>query len=145
MTTEDEKKAFRKWFRHIGELRSIFPTATLLALSATCTKDVQKQVLSSLNLENSVCISMSPNRINIKYTVCRTDKALEAALFWLVEAMNSYSQRENFPRIIIYCNSIKDVGDIYNFLSGELDSSVSFIDSTILKHHKKKRMQYWLA
>ena len=112
----------------IGELRSIFPTATLMALSATCTNDVKKHVLSSLNLEKSVCISMSPNRQNIKYTVCRTEKTLETALFWLVEAINSYTQRENFPRIIIYCNSIKDVGDIFNFLSGALDSSFSFID-----------------
>lgn len=30
------KEAFRKWFGNIGELRSLFPAATVLALSATC-------------------------------------------------------------------------------------------------------------
>ncbi|XP_069121025.1 ATP-dependent DNA helicase RecQ-like isoform X2 [Argopecten irradians] len=32
-----QKRAFRKWFASVGELRSLFPAATVLALSATCT------------------------------------------------------------------------------------------------------------
>ncbi|XP_061169985.1 bifunctional 3'-5' exonuclease/ATP-dependent helicase WRN-like [Saccostrea echinata] len=39
------KRAFRKWFGDLGELRSIFPNASLLALSATCTLKVRKRVL----------------------------------------------------------------------------------------------------
>ena len=42
METDDEKKAFRKSFRYFGELRSIFPKATVMALSATCTNNVKK-------------------------------------------------------------------------------------------------------
>lgn len=123
---DDEKKVFRKWFRNIGELRSIFPSATLMALSATCTNAVRKRVLSVLGLEKATYISMSPNRENIKYTVCRTENTIDSALFWLVEALNA--QKENIPRMIIYCNSIKDVGNVYNFLSGEVESSSSLID-----------------
>lgn len=31
---DDDRNAFRKWFSYIGELRSIFPSASVLALSA---------------------------------------------------------------------------------------------------------------
>ncbi|XP_056001627.1 probable ATP-dependent DNA helicase RecS [Ostrea edulis] len=35
--TDEEEGVFRKWFRHIGEFRSLHPSATILALSETCT------------------------------------------------------------------------------------------------------------
>lgn len=38
---DDEQLAFRKWFRHIVELRSMFPSANLLAVSATCNKEIR--------------------------------------------------------------------------------------------------------
>lgn len=37
----DEYLVFRKWFRHVGELRSLFPSAPVLALSATCTNKIK--------------------------------------------------------------------------------------------------------
>ena len=137
MSTEDEKKVFRKWFRHVGELRSLFPSAVLMALSATCTLTLKKKVLSSLNLENAVTISISPNRPNIKYSVCRTDKSLNSALFWLVDALNE--EQETFPRCIVFCNSIKDVGDIFDFLTGEVvDHSIIEMFHSETTDEKKK-------
>ena len=39
-----KKQASRKWFAHIGELRSLFPRASVVALSATSTVKIQKRV-----------------------------------------------------------------------------------------------------
>ena len=40
-----DKTAFRKWFSYIGELRSICPSATFLALSDTCTLQIKTKSL----------------------------------------------------------------------------------------------------
>ncbi|CAG2218195.1 unnamed protein product [Mytilus edulis] len=37
------KEAFRKWFGNIKELRSLFPEAAVLALSATCTVNISQK------------------------------------------------------------------------------------------------------
>lgn len=47
----NEDDAFRKWFRHLGELRSMFPNAVLLALSAICTKTIEKRVLNVFGID----------------------------------------------------------------------------------------------
>lgn len=69
--SEDGKEAFRKWFGHVGELRSLFPNANVLALSATCTKKTAKRVKKCLNLsDKSLEIIVSPDKPNIKYGNC---------------------------------------------------------------------------
>lgn len=67
----NEDDAFRKWFRHLGELRSMFPNAVLLALSATCTKTIEKRVLNVLGIDkkNVKFFRLSPNKENIKFVV----------------------------------------------------------------------------
>ena len=44
--------------------------------------------------------------------------------------------KENFPRTIIYCNSIRDVGQIYNFLVTEL-SDMPKIEELIEMYHSE--------
>lgn len=58
--------AFRKWFRHIGELRSMFPSANVLAVSATCNKEIRPTVMKEVKLqkESTKLIIRSPD---IKY------------------------------------------------------------------------------
>ncbi|XP_076113624.1 ATP-dependent DNA helicase RecQ-like [Mytilus galloprovincialis] len=60
---EEEETEFRKWFRHIEELRSMFTTANLLALSATCTTTMRKMVMRELHMHKDLTtiISNSPN------------------------------------------------------------------------------------
>uniref|UniRef100_A0A8W8NPZ9 Helicase ATP-binding domain-containing protein n=1 Tax=Magallana gigas TaxID=29159 RepID=A0A8W8NPZ9_MAGGI len=36
--TDEEEVVFRRWFRHVGEFRTLHPSATVLALSATCNR-----------------------------------------------------------------------------------------------------------
>lgn len=63
----DRKEAFRKWFSNVGELRSLFSDATVLALSATCTVSFRKKVMKILQLaEDTTEINLSPNKSNIK-------------------------------------------------------------------------------
>lgn len=123
---DKEDKVFRKWFRGIGELRSIFPEANVLAMSATCTLPVRHRVLSILNMSNATTFEMSPNRVNIKYVVHRTGVEISDALFGLVESLSN--DKEKFPRTVLYCNSIQDVSKVYCYIETEVEGSHKFID-----------------
>ena len=113
------KTAFRKWFSYIGELRSICPSATFLALSATCTLKIRQRVLKILNMKSTDIreITLSPNRQNIKLTISKVSNEVEIAMTWLIDALNDL--KENFPKTIIYCNSITDASKIYTYIIDE--------------------------
>lgn len=68
---DDEQLAFRKWFRHLGELRSMFPSANVLAVSATSIKEIRRTVMKELWLqkESTTLIIRSPDKSNTKYYV----------------------------------------------------------------------------
>ncbi|VDH97829.1 Hypothetical predicted protein [Mytilus galloprovincialis] len=123
----DGKPAFRKWFQHIGEIRSICPTASVLALSATCTLKIRKRVMNALNLSPDVTdITMSPNKENIKIVVNKVNTELEIAMCWLIDGL--HKEKENFPKTLIYCTSIIDVSKMYKYISNELPSYIGYID-----------------
>lgn len=68
---------------------------------------------------------MSPNKENIKFVVKKVPNSVGAAMFWLMETLNNL--KEKFPRTVIYCNSIKDVSTIYNFLTSEIPDSLNYV------------------
>ncbi|CAC5410391.1 unnamed protein product [Mytilus coruscus] len=79
---QDEETAFRKWFRHIGKLRSMFPKACLLALSATCTNSMRKSVMRELHMQedSTTIISKSTNQQNIKFCVQKVDNTVDMSM-----------------------------------------------------------------
>ena len=114
---EEGKQAFRKWFSHIGELRSLFPKASILALSATCTKKISKRVSKILQLPfDKNEIRVSPDKENIKIVVQKIPNSVEMAMVWLVDALSE----NTLPRTILYCTSIKDASNIYSYIHAEL-------------------------
>jgi hypothetical protein len=46
---------------------------------------------------------------------------MEASLFWLIDELQATDLKE-FPRTLIYCNSIQDVGRVYTYLKSELSN-----------------------
>lgn len=125
---------FRKWFRRVGEIRSYFPEASLLALSATCTKTIKKRVIEVLGLKDYTNITVSPNKENIKYIVKKVDPNIESSLLWILDSFRDL--KKEFPRTIFYCNSIRDVGRVYNFIVSEL-SDVTNIENMVEMFHSE--------
>lgn len=121
------KETFRKWFNDIGELRSLFPKSTVLALSATCTLKIRKRVKKVLHLAADVNeIVISPNKANIRVLVAKIPNTVEMSMHWLIEGLSQL--REKFPRTIIYCTSIKDVSDIYSYVTQELPFASNLLE-----------------
>lgn len=114
---EKKKEAFRKWFGEIGELRSLFPQASILALSATCTHKISRRVYKILDLSvNTIETRISPNKPNIKIVVRKIPNNREMAMFWIVDALTE----KKLPRSLLFCKSIKDASSMYAYIVTEI-------------------------
>ncbi|KAG5899645.1 hypothetical protein JTB14_036018 [Gonioctena quinquepunctata] len=60
---------FRFQYRKLGILREIMPTVPILAVTATATEKVKKDIISSLKLRNPQVLSSSFDRPNFYYSV----------------------------------------------------------------------------
>lgn len=139
---QEEETAFRKWFRHIGELRSMFTTANLLALSATCTTTMRKRVMRELHMHKDLTtiISKSPNKPNIKFCVQKIDNTIDMSMVWLVDALEKL--KIDFPRTIIYSNTIKQLSELYSYLCTENPDAVHLIDMFHSETPEEKKKNY---
>ncbi|XP_033725325.1 probable ATP-dependent DNA helicase RecS [Pecten maximus] len=75
---------FRKEFRHFHELRSAI-RAPVLALTATSTEAVKKDIKKYLQIEDAIVIYTSPDRPNIFLDFKKAESTeLEGKLCWLL-------------------------------------------------------------
>lgn len=81
-----------------------------MACTATATRSVQQDIISSLEMENCVFVSVSPDRPNIFYEVRRrTD--IESDFSDLIHTLEE--KLTNTPRVIIYCQSLNICSDLF--------------------------------
>ena len=89
--TKEKILAFRECFGRLGELRSLAPKSPetpVLALTATATKEVRKDVVKSLGLrKDRVEITISPNRTNIYLYTAKVSDKISESFAWLVEKL----------------------------------------------------------
>ena len=71
---------FRPAYRQIAELRKLFPGVPVLALTATATKEVVKDIQQQLNFGEENCYSMSFERKNLVYVVRATENKQQELL-----------------------------------------------------------------
>ncbi|HNY21086.1 MAG TPA: DNA helicase RecQ [Treponemataceae bacterium] len=95
---------FRPEYRRLAEIRQLFPHAVCLALTATATATVRKDIRKNLALENPAEFVASFDRPNIKLTVVRKSKPVHQILDFLEPRRGECG--------IIYCFSRKLCDDI---------------------------------
>ena len=85
-----------------------------MALTATATSALRKQVESALGMNNPVYVIQSPDKTNIVYINFggNFDKLLEHILTELT------AKRTSLPRIIIFCKFKTDCPKIYTRKNG---------------------------
>ena len=71
---------FRPAYRNIGELRTVFPGVPVLALTATATPEVVKDIQQQLGFKVENCYSMSFERKNLVYVVRQTENKAKELL-----------------------------------------------------------------
>ncbi|KAK7152219.1 hypothetical protein R3I94_008518 [Phoxinus phoxinus] len=94
---------FRPDYKRLHELRRMFPKVPIMALTATATPRVQKDILNQLAMTRPQVFTMSFNRHNLKYSVLpkKPKKVAEECIQWI---------KKYYPRDsgIVYCLSRND-------------------------------------
>ena len=98
---------FRPAYREIKQLREIFPTVPVLALTATATPEVVKDIQQQLGFREENCHSMSFGRKNLVYVVRRTENKTQELLHILNRIQGS---------AIVYTLNRKKTKEVCEFL-----------------------------
>ena len=98
---------FRPAYRRIKELRTLFPTVPVLALTATATPEVVKDIQQQLSFREENCYSMSFERKNLVYVVRHTENKLQELLHILSRIKGS---------AIVYTLNRKKTKEVCEFL-----------------------------
>lgn len=98
---------FRPAYRQIADLRKLFPTIPVLALTATATADVVRDIQRQLAFSHDNCFRMSFERKNLVYVVRRTENKLQELLHILGGVAGS---------TIIYVPNRKKTKELYDEL-----------------------------
>jgi len=102
---------FRPVYRQIAGIREQFTDSVLIALTATATPRVQKDIMKSLELRNDKKFISSFDRKNLLLNVKPKDESVEQT----IELINKFPEESG----LIYCFSRRQVDELAQTLSEE--------------------------
>ena len=100
---------FRPDYRNLKILRREFPSVPLIALTATATEEVRRDIVDQLRLEDAGSFVSSFNRPNLTYSVLPKQRSFDELM--------TLMQRHKNESAIIYCFSRKDTEQLSTDLS----------------------------
>jgi len=106
---------FRPAYRNIGKLRRQLMSTPVIALTATATPDVRKDILASLNLINPIVTVTSFDRPNLFLSVSQKSGNIIKDLKQFMQEDSNGKQKFN-GSTIVYCNTKKATDEIINAL-----------------------------
>ena len=124
---------FRPSYRKINSLRTYLPEVPILALTASATPEVKKDIETQLALKNPSYFQDSLDRPNIEYNFLNTKDKFNTTLKLL---------DENNGSSIIYCNSRKQTQLLSNFIN-QNKHKASYFHGGLLPFEKKERLKGW--
>ena len=126
---------FRPSYRDIADLRAIHPNVPIIALTATATKEVQKDIVEQLQLKNVKIFEGSFLRENLTYEVIHTQNKTTQIL--------EYCELSKGKTGIIYCQTRKSVKDIARLLHAS-KMSVGIYHGGMNREDRKLMLDSWL-
>ena len=111
---------FRPEYMQLGEVRRRLNPGVTIALTATATEDVRRDIVSSLGLENPKVVVTGFDRPNLMYESRRTQKVREKQ-----DALVKLLGRETASGIV-YCATRKAVDEVTSLLSQALSDRPVF-------------------
>ena len=124
---------FRPAYRRIGELRGLFPHVPVLALTATATLEVVKDIQQQLGFERENCFSMSFERKNLVYVVRNTNNKAKELLHILDKVQGS---------AIVYTQNRQKTKEVCDFLVSQ-GITAEFYHAGLAPEEKDRREEAW--
>jgi len=123
-STSSKLARFRECYGHLHELRSLFPSAVVLYLTVTATRETKEAILDVHGMKDPYKIKESPEKSNVSYVVgnMQHDKSLCHQFEWLVEDINKNGL--STERTIMYCQTIQQCSHIYSTLKSMIRDTI---------------------
>lgn len=128
-------KDFRPAYLECKWLKETFPAVPMLALTASATPKVQKDIIAALTMQEPHIITTSLQRRNISYEVME----VEDKLFHLLQTLKLQK-----GSAIIYLRSRSGTVQMANFLEGQ-GISATFFHGGLTADEKNKKLGMWLT
>lgn len=143
MITVDESHCISQWgydfrpaYLKISEIRELLPTVPVLALTATATPEVVKDIQTKLGFREDSCIfRMSFERKNLAYIVRNTESKQEE----LLHILNSVS-----GSAIVYTRNRKRTREVAELLVNN-EITATFYHAGLNNDVKDQRQKSWLS
>lgn len=116
---------FRPEYRKLSSLRLGFPEVPIMALTATATSQVEKDIFQSLLLRQPVVFRSSLDRTNLYYA-CTPKKGAYEDMRDIFTHLSEYK----LP-MIIYCVTIKEAEAVYITVKGLTDLKVGIYHGSL--------------
>eukprot|EP00731_Ephydatia_muelleri_P002966 Em0001g2966a len=118
-------ETFRQTLMRVGEIRSLLPeNVAILALTATATTQLRRQVTSIIGLRDPVVVSISACKKNICYAVSSHSTIFET-FNPLLEKIKLL--KLSLHRVIIYCRRLKDCSMLYKFFKKDWERTLQIL------------------
>ena len=126
---------FRPAYLNCAILRQLHPNVPILALTATATTRVAKDIIENLQLVEAVTFKDSFSRDNIAYKVVRT----EDKLYQLKQLCNAAKKSG-----IVYVRTRRSAEELSIFLNKN-NSTATYFHGGMKKNEKEDKLQLWLT
>ena len=99
------KSPFCQHYSKLATLHSfVSSTVPFMALTATASESSRTEICKSLEMVSPCIIVISPNRLNMRYSVYCVSKDLKLRFTWLLEELQS--NQASTAKTIVFCRSI---------------------------------------
>ena len=131
---------FRPDYLLLGKLKMNFPDVPTMALTATATEIVRKDIVNNLNIKNCLYFQSSFNRPNLVYEVRikQTDEKTVKNIFDFIQTF--YPKKSG----IIYCTTIKDAEKVAKLLQENHNVSASAYHASLAENVRQKVQDDWM-
>ncbi|KAL4202505.1 hypothetical protein AMTRI_Chr02g221450 [Amborella trichopoda] len=128
---------FRPDYRGLGCLKQKFPEVPVMALTATATQPVRKDILNTLRIPHALVLEASFDRPNLKYEVLTKNKDSLKQLGQLI--------KDHFHNVcgIVYCLSKNECEEVSTYLKEKVHIKTAFYHAGLASRQRVIVQRKW--